>query len=88
LKKRQRFKFDQLRQRLILTPAEKRVLIFILAAFFVGLGTKYYRESHSSPALSQSNLDTAPARKELPERQPGAPTATPSRRPVHKSQPP
>jgi hypothetical protein len=50
LKKRWRFDFDQLRQKLLLTPTEKRVVLFILAAFMLGLGTKCYRDAHPSPA--------------------------------------
>ncbi|PYK66847.1 MAG: hypothetical protein DME50_04315 [Verrucomicrobia bacterium] len=80
LKKRQRFKFDQLRQRLILTPAEKRVVIFILVAFLLGLVTKYYRHAHSSPALSQSNLNSVQT--------PGAPSITPLQKRAPKSAPP
>jgi hypothetical protein len=30
----------------VLTPEEKRVLIFIVAAFLLGAGTKHYRETH------------------------------------------
>jgi hypothetical protein len=30
----------------VLTPKEKRVLIFIAAAFVLGAGTKHYRETH------------------------------------------
>jgi hypothetical protein len=45
LKTRRRFKFNQARQKFILTPAEKRVVIFVLTAFLLGLGTKCYRES-------------------------------------------
>jgi hypothetical protein len=44
---------------LILTPAEKRVAIFILAAFLLGLGTKCYRGANSSLDPSQSKLNTA-----------------------------
>ena len=30
----------------VLTPKEKRVLIFIVAAFVLGAGTKHYRDTH------------------------------------------
>lgn len=35
----------------VLTPEEKRVVIFVLAAFVLGLGTKYYRTNHSPSSL-------------------------------------
>jgi hypothetical protein len=85
LKKRQRFNFDQLRQRLILTPAEKRVVIFILVAFLLGLGTKYYRDAHSSPAPSQSNLNTTRARNHLQAELAPASSVTPARKRTRKS---
>jgi hypothetical protein len=31
---------------LILTAAEKRVVAFVLAAFFLGLAVQHYRETH------------------------------------------
>jgi hypothetical protein len=40
------WKFGELRQKLVLTPEEKRVIIFILVAFALGLATKCYRENH------------------------------------------
>jgi len=49
LKKRWRFKFDQARQKFLLTLAEKRVVIFVLGAFMLGLGTKCYRDAHLPP---------------------------------------
>src|SRR4029077_19233180 len=55
IKKSWRFKFDEVRQRFRLTPTEKRVVIFVLAAFVLGLITKCYRDAHPSPALPQSN---------------------------------
>jgi hypothetical protein len=30
----------------VFTPKEKRVLIFIVAAFVLGAGTKHYRDTH------------------------------------------
>jgi hypothetical protein len=88
LKKRRRSKFDQLRQRLILTPAEKRVAAFVLMAFVLGLGTKCYRDRHFATVTSQSSLDTARLRKEFQEKEPGAPTVTPWAKRARKSQPP
>jgi hypothetical protein len=42
---------DELVHRFVLTPEEKRVLIFILAAFVLGLATKQYRATHP-PAIA------------------------------------
>jgi hypothetical protein len=36
----------ELRQLLVLTPGERRVIGFIVVAFFLGLGTKCYRDAH------------------------------------------
>ena len=46
VKKRRRFKLDEVRQRFRLTPTERRVAVFIAAAFVLGLATKCYREAH------------------------------------------
>ncbi len=51
LKKSWRFNLDQVRQRLLLTPTEKRVVVFVLAALVLGLGTKCYRDAHPTPSL-------------------------------------
>src|SRR6188508_1873713 len=48
-KKSRRFKFDEVRQRFRLTPTERRVVVFVAAAFVLGLITKCYREAHPSP---------------------------------------
>ncbi|MEY2537681.1 MAG: hypothetical protein QOG67_1421 [Verrucomicrobiota bacterium] len=37
-------------RRLVLTPEEKRVLIFVVLAFLLGLGVKHYRETRPEPA--------------------------------------
>src|ERR1700757_3345009 len=55
LKKPLRFRFDELRQRFRLTPTEKRVVAFVVAAFALGLSTKCYRDAHQSPSLPQPN---------------------------------
>jgi hypothetical protein len=39
-----RSKFVEARQRFRLTPTEKRVALFVLAAFVLGLAAKWYRE--------------------------------------------
>ncbi|PYK22080.1 MAG: hypothetical protein DME56_02280 [Verrucomicrobia bacterium] len=46
VKKIRRFKFDEVRQRFRLTPVERRVTLFIIAAFLLGLITKCYRDAH------------------------------------------
>jgi hypothetical protein len=49
LKLRLPWKLDELRQKLVLTPEEKRVIAFVIAAFVLGLGTKCYRDKHPQP---------------------------------------
>jgi len=44
-----RWKFEELKQRLVLTREEKRVIVFILAAFVLGLVAKHYRVTHPQP---------------------------------------
>src|ERR1700730_86007 len=51
-KKRWRLRFDEVRQRFRLTPTEKRVAVFILAALVLGLITKCYRDAHPRPPES------------------------------------
>jgi hypothetical protein len=46
LKKTRRFKFDEVREKFRLTPTERRVALFIIAAFVLGLVTKCYRDAH------------------------------------------
>jgi len=43
-------------QRFVLTSQEKRVLIFVVASFVLGLGAKHYRASHpvATPVAHQS----------------------------------
>ena len=55
LKRHWRSKLNQARQRLRLTSMEKRVIVFVLAAFVLGLVTKCYRDAHPSPAPAQSD---------------------------------
>jgi hypothetical protein len=61
VKQRQRFKFDEVRQRLRLTPTETRVALFVAAAFVLGLVTKCYRGAHPSSAPAQTHSGTMPA---------------------------
>jgi len=54
-----RFRFDEVRQRFRLTPTEKRVAVFVLAAFVLGLATKCYRDAHSSPTPAARKMEQA-----------------------------
>ena len=56
--KKRRLTFDRLRQKFILTPTEKRVAVFVVAAFALGLATKCYRDAHPSPAPVQNRART------------------------------
>jgi len=47
LKERWRSRFDALKQRFVLTREEKRVIIFIVVAFALGLTARHYRGAHS-----------------------------------------
>ena len=38
------------REIFVLTPEEKRTVCFVLIAFFLGLATKHYRETHFPPS--------------------------------------
>jgi hypothetical protein len=46
LKSRWRSWFDAFKHRFVLTPEEKRVALFVLVAFALGLVTKHYRDTH------------------------------------------
>jgi hypothetical protein len=39
-------RFEALRNRLVLTPKERRVIAFVVTAFLLGLCAKCYRENH------------------------------------------
>lgn len=43
--------WPELRHRLVLTPEEKGVIIFVIAAIFLGVATKCYRDSHRKPPV-------------------------------------
>ncbi len=47
----ERWKWDELKHRLVLTPEEKRVVSFVVAALILGLGTKCYRDGHPRPPV-------------------------------------
>jgi hypothetical protein len=36
-------------QKFVLTPEEKRVIVFVLTAFILGLAVKHYRDTHPHP---------------------------------------
>jgi len=67
---------DELVHRFVLTPEEKWVLIFILAAFVLGLATKQYRDSHPPVITSQkvahksASLASAQAGRPIPRNPP------------------
>jgi hypothetical protein len=46
LKFSERWRWEELRHKLVLTPEEKRVITFVIAAFLLGLATKCYRDTH------------------------------------------
>ena len=54
-----RFKFGEARQRFRLTPTEKRVAVFVLAAAVLGLATKCYRDTHFSPNTETGKIEQA-----------------------------
>src|SRR5262249_24289149 len=59
LKKGWSFKFDEVRQRFRLTPTEKLVAVVVVAAFVLGLATKCYRDTHSSPRPAAQKMKQA-----------------------------
>src|SRR4051794_5461172 len=59
VKKSRHFNFDEVRQRFRLTPTERRVALFVAAAFVLGLITKCYRDAHPSPTPVQTHLGSS-----------------------------
>jgi len=51
LKLPERWQWDELRHKLVLTPEEKRVILFVVAALVLGLGTKCGRDTHPGPSV-------------------------------------
>jgi len=47
------------RQMFVLTPEEIKTLLFVLAAFFLGIAAKYYRTNHSTPPTRTAVHETA-----------------------------
>lgn len=45
----ERCNWEELKHKLVLTSEEKRVIVFIVAAFLLGLGTKCYRDTNAQP---------------------------------------
>ncbi|HEX4637889.1 MAG TPA: hypothetical protein VH170_00215 [Chthoniobacterales bacterium] len=41
----------ELRHKFVLTPEEKRVIAFVILALLLGLGTKFYRDTHSPQSV-------------------------------------
>jgi hypothetical protein len=64
LKFPERWKWDELKHRLVLTPEEKRVVSFVVAAFILGLGTKCYRDHHAQLPLP---MDKKPSHVRTPQ---------------------
>jgi hypothetical protein len=49
--------FQSLAERSLLTPEEKRVVCFVLAAFFLGVTVKHYRDTHhGTPPPANANV--------------------------------
>ena len=53
-----------LKHRFVLTAEEKRVVTFVIAAFVLGLGTKFYRDSRPKPpvVIEKKHAVPGPAR--------------------------
>ncbi len=45
------FGLSELRDRVVLTPEEKRVVTFIIAAFLLGVSTKCYRDARPATSI-------------------------------------
>jgi hypothetical protein len=84
LKLRLPWKWDELRQKLLLTREEKRVIIFILAAIVLGLGTKCYRDKHPPPPLPDADAKQRWGKHAAP---PPSPARKSSRKPRKKLSP-
>jgi hypothetical protein len=54
LKFSERWSWDELRHKLVLTPEEKRIICFVVAALILGLGTKCYRDTHPQPPVEMA----------------------------------
>ena len=47
----ERWQWDELKHSFVLTPEEKRVICFVIAALLLGVGTKCYRDTHPRPLV-------------------------------------
>jgi hypothetical protein len=74
LKERWCSSFDALKQRFVLTREEKRVIIFIVVAFALGLTAKHYRGAHSPTP------DKIGTKHSYSRAQRASPSSTPSRK--------
>jgi hypothetical protein len=77
LKPRRLLRFDELRQRLVFTPEEKRVIVFVLIALILGLATKHYRDNHPQPP---ARIDQKHPHSRA-ERRPLSPSSSPAKAP-------
>ncbi|HKP92407.1 MAG TPA: hypothetical protein VJS88_00810 [Chthoniobacterales bacterium] len=54
------------RQIFVLTGEEKRIIAFVLVAFLLGLTTRYYRSTRSTPAVTSAVAQSASAVSDAP----------------------
>jgi len=51
----------------VLSPREKRLLIFVLTAFVLGVATKHYRDAHPPMASPGKAADKSPWQRSAPQ---------------------
>lgn len=78
LKTPRRFIFAELKEKFVLTRKEKKVVIFILCAFVLGLGTKHYRDINPvrAPSLTEKRPQKATTKKAAHSKAPPDPNET------------
>jgi hypothetical protein len=54
-----RWTWAELRHRFVLTPEEKRVICFVIAALLLGLCTKCYRDAHPQTSVKIEKKNSA-----------------------------
>jgi hypothetical protein len=64
VKKTWHFKFDEVRQKFRLTPTERKIAVFVISAFVLGLITKCYRDAH--PAIQKPVEKTHSSTRKIP----------------------
>jgi hypothetical protein len=81
----ERWNWEELRHKLVLTPEEKRVITFVIAAFFLGLTTKCYRDTHPQlpdsvgiPHLWKKSATASPSTARKQKRNRAKQSATPT----------